>query len=90
MNAVEFQQALDVVAARSDALVGGEERPAHRNEVVAIFAGTDLPGHTVLAWLTGEINAQLHHVPEMGVTGVLQGVALNAFLLGFECGRRSK
>lgn len=90
MNVVEFDQAFDAAVERLHAMSQGAAGPLDRNAIVSVFAGTDLPGHDVLQMLAEQVNAALLRVDEIGVSGVMQGIALNTFIIGFECGRRSK
>lgn len=91
MNRVELEAADRAVGRRVNAAVGDDDqRLVTRNEAVAIFAGTGLPGHDVLRMLGAQAEKAAPHAEEgMPLVAVLQGVALNAYLLGYECGKRS-
>lgn len=91
MNRVELEEADAAAGRRMNASLPDNAMAlsAERNSVVSVFAGTDLPGHDVLRLLGRQIDGHAPRVVEIGVTALCQGIALNAFMFGYECGKRS-
>lgn len=90
MNGVELREANSAAGRRINAAMDDADAViADRNNVVSVFAGTDLPGHDVLVLLGEQINGHLPIAAQIGAQAFAQGIALNAFMFGFECGRRS-
>ena len=92
MNKVEFEQAVESVHERIAAVLDGEQQKATFGKQRFVgFAGTDLPAGEVIAHLNENVALNLDgHLMEIPLPYIVQGIAVNAFLVGFECGKRSK
>ena len=92
MNKVEFEQAVEAVQRRIDAVLDGEPAFAAKGkQMSAGFAGTDLPAHEVIGWINGNVALNLDaNMITIPLPYIVQGISVNAFFVGFECGKRSK
>lgn len=94
MNAVEFKQCMGAVEKRMRAVTNGARKhDVPRAAAVAVFAGTELPAEAVLKALLsdrlGNTDLLLAAQDLEGVLGIVGALQVNAFILGFEAGRRS-